>query len=147
NVDGVSGLVLPPDFARFIAFLYQAGGSVANEDYTEVTINSEEALTALNFYVHLVLDGAAATPADLDSGWAGEAFGKGTAAMAVEGNWIVPFLQDTYPDTEWDVVPLPAGPAGQATMAFTVCYGVPAAISDERKEAAFELVNFLTGPE
>lgn len=32
-------------------------------------------------------------------------------------------------------------------MAFTVCYGVPASISDERKAAAFEVVNFLTGPE
>lgn len=141
------GLVLSPDFARFIAFLYQGGGSVANEDFTEVTINSEEALNALNLYVNLVLDGAAATPADLDSGWAGEAFGKGLAAMAIEGNWIVPFLQDTFPDLEWDVIELPEGPAGHATMAFTVCYGVPASISDERKEAAFELVNYLTGPE
>jgi multiple sugar transport system substrate-binding protein len=147
NGEDTYGLVLSPDFARYIAFLYQGGGAVANEDFSEVSINSEEALNALNFYVNLVLDGAAATPADLDSGWAGEAFGKGLAAMAVEGNWIVPFLEDNYPDLEWDVVPLPAGPGGQATMAFTVCYGVPAAISDERKQAAFEVVNFLTGPE
>lgn len=147
SVDGVYGLVLPPDFARFIAFLYQGGGAVANEDFSEITINSEEALNALNFYVNLVLDGAAATPADLDSGWPGEAFGKGLAAMAVEGNWIVPFLEDSYPDLEWEVVELPEGPAGHATMAFTVCYGVPGAISEERQAAAFELVNFLTGPE
>src|SRR5690606_16045933 len=32
-------------------------------------------------------------------------------------------------------------------MAFTVCYGVPSGISDDRKEAAFEVVNYLTGPE
>lgn len=147
NEGDAYGLVLSADFARYIAFLYQAGGSVANEDFTEATINSEEALDALNFYVNMVLDGAAATPPDLDSGWAGEAFGKGLAAMAVEGNWIVPFLEDNYPDLEWDVVSLPAGPAGKATMAFTVCYGVPASISDERKAAAFEVVNFLTGPE
>jgi multiple sugar transport system substrate-binding protein len=95
----------------------------------------------------MVLDGAAATPADLDSGWPGEAFGKGLAAMAVEGNWIAPFLEDTYPDVAWEVVELPEGPGGAATMAFTVCYGVPASISEERKTAAFELVNFLTGPE
>ena len=57
-----NGLVLSPDFARYIAFLYQAGGSVANEDFTEITINSPEALEALNLYVNLVLDGAAATP-------------------------------------------------------------------------------------
>jgi multiple sugar transport system substrate-binding protein len=147
NVEGVHGLVLPPDFARFIAFLYQAGGAVADEGFSAITINSEEALSALNFYVNLVLDGAAATPADLDSGWAGEAFGKGLAAMAVEGNWIVPFLEDSFPELEWEVIALPEGPAGPATMAFTVCYAVPAALSDERKAAAFEVVNFLTGPE
>jgi multiple sugar transport system substrate-binding protein len=147
NVEGVEGIVLAPDFARFIAFLYQAGGEVANEDFSQVTINSEEALAALNFYTNLVLEGAADTPANLDAGWAGEAFGQGRAAMAVEGNWIVPYLRDNFPDLNWDVVQLPAGPAGPATMAFTVCYAVPAGLSEEQKAAAFELVNYLTGPE
>ena len=101
----------------------------------------------MEFYVGMVLDGIAAQPSDLDSGWPGEAFGKESAAMVVEGNWIVPFLNDNYPDLNYGVTELPEGPAGHATMAFTVCYGVPANISDERKEAAFELVNYLTGPE
>ena len=145
--DGVYGMVLSQDFARWIAFLYQAGGQVASEDFTEMAINSPEAQDALDFYVNLVLDGYAAQPADLDSGWAGEAFGKGRAAMAMEGNWIVPFLSDQFPDVNYGVTQLPAGPAGEATMAFTVCYGVPADISQERKDAAFEVVNYLTGPE
>jgi multiple sugar transport system substrate-binding protein len=147
NVEGMEGIVLSPDFARFIAFLYQAGGSVANEDFSEVTINSPEALEALNFYTNLVLEGAADTPANLDAGWAGEAFGQGRAAMAVEGNWIVPYLQDNFPDLNWGVVELPEGPAGPATMAFTVCYAVPASLSEEQQAAAFTLVNYLTGPE
>jgi multiple sugar transport system substrate-binding protein len=141
----VYGLVLPPDFARFIAFLYQAGGEVADEEFTEMRINSPEAEEALNFYVDLVLDGYAAQAADLDSGWPGEAFGRGRAAMAIEGNWIVPFLADQFPDVNYGISELPAGPGGQATMAFTVCYGVPATISAEQQEAAFELVNYLTG--
>ncbi len=147
NAEGVYGLALQPDFARFIAFLYQAGGAVANEDFSTIDINSTEAQAALNFYVDLVANGYAATPANLDSGWAGEAFGKQAAAMVVEGNWIVPYLRDQFPDVEWGVVELPAGPAGKASMAFTVCYGVPAGISDEKAAAAFELVNYLTGDE
>lgn len=145
--EGVYGMVLSADFARWIAFLYQAGAEVTDEGFTEMQINSPEAQEALDFYVNLVLDGYAAQPADLDSGWAGEAFGKEQAAMAMEGNWIISFLADQFPDVNYGVTQLPAGPGGEATMAFTVCYGVPADISDERKEAAFELVNYLTGQE
>jgi multiple sugar transport system substrate-binding protein len=40
---------------------------------------------------------------------------------------------------------MPAGPGGDATMAFTVCYGVAA--DAPNPEASLRLVNFLTGPE
>jgi multiple sugar transport system substrate-binding protein len=146
NADNdVYGMVLSADFARWIAFLYQAGGSVTDPEFTKMTINSPEALDALNFYVNLVLDGYAAQPSDLDSGWNGEAFGKQRAAMAIEGNWMIPYMKDQFPDVNFGVTELPAGPAGKATMAFTVCYGVPA--DGKNKEASFKLVNFLTGPD
>ncbi len=146
NADaGQYGLVLSADFARWIAFLYQAGGAVTTEDFSAMAINSPEALEAMNFYVNLALDGFAAQPSDLDSGWPGEAFGKQSAAMTIEGNWIVPFLADQFPDVNWGVTELPAGPGGKATMAFTVCYGVPAA--GQNQEASLRLVNYLTGAE
>ena len=147
EVDGapVLGMSLSPDFARLIAFIYQAGGSVTSDDLSEMTINSPEALEAVNYYVNLVLDGFADQPANLDSGWNGEAFGKQRAAMVVEGNWMVPYLSDSFPDVNWGVAELPAGPGGQATMGFTVCYGAPA--NNENPEASVDLINYLTGEE
>jgi multiple sugar transport system substrate-binding protein len=142
---GTYGLVLSADFARLIAFLYQSGATITNEDFTAMTLDSEEARQAAEFYIGLVNDGFAAQPSDLDSGWPGEAFGKGQAAMALEGNWIVPFLADQFPDLNYGVVELPAGPGGKATMAFTVCYGVPA--NGANNEAAIRVVDYLTGPE
>jgi multiple sugar transport system substrate-binding protein len=142
---GVYGMVLSADFARWIAFLYQAGGSVTDADFTTMTINSPEGREAADFYISLVTDGYAAQPTDLDSGWAGEAFGKGLAAMAMEGNWVVSYMADNFPDVNYGVAELPAGPGGKATMAFTVCYAVPAA--GQHKEESFRLVNYLTGPE
>jgi multiple sugar transport system substrate-binding protein len=142
---GVVGMVISPDFARWIAFLYQAGGEVATEDFSAMTLDSPEAQEAMEFYIALVNDGFAAPPSELDSGWAGEAFGKGTAAMAMEGNWIVPFLKDQFPDINYGLVELPAGPGGKATMAFTVCYGVAA--TGKNADAAIEVVDYLTGPE
>ncbi len=145
--ENVYGMVINPDFARWIAFLYQAGGSVANADFTEMTINSPEALEALEFYIGMVEDDIANQPSELDSGWNGEAFGKGRVAMSMEGNWIVPYLADQFPDLNYGVTQLPAGPGGEGTMAFTVCYAVPAGLDAAQQAAAFELVNFLTGPE
>ncbi len=142
---GTYGLVLSADLARWIAFLYQAGGTVTDEGFTTMTLDTPEAQEAMDFYVNMVLDGYAAAPADLDSGWPGEAFGKGQAAMAIEGNWIVPFLEDQFPDVNWGVTELPAGPGGEGTMSFTVCYGVAA--SAPNPEASIRLANWLTGPE
>lgn len=141
------GLVVSNDLARWAAFLYAAGGSVTNDDFTAMTLNSPEGLAAMEFYTGLVADGFAATSADLDAGWPGEAFGQGKAAMITEGNWVISYLADNFPEINYTVVELPAGPGGQATMAFTVCYGVPEKIDDARKEAAWKLVNFLTGPD
>ncbi|HHY57883.1 MAG TPA: ABC transporter substrate-binding protein, partial [Chloroflexi bacterium] len=142
---GVVGFSINPDFARWIAFLYQAGGEVTTPDFSAMTLNTPEALTAMEFYVGLVRDGFAAPASDLDSGWPGEAFGKGRAAMTMEGNWIVPFLKDQFPDLKYGITELPAGPAGKATMAFTVCYGVAA--NGKHTDAATKVVDYLTGPE
>ncbi|HRN68566.1 MAG TPA: extracellular solute-binding protein [Promineifilum sp.] len=140
---GVYGMTLSADFARMIAFVYQAGGTVTNDDFTAMTLDTPEALEAAEFYIGMVTDGYAAAPADLDSGWAGEAFGKGKAAMAIEGNWIASFLNDQFPEINWGVTEMPAGPGGDATMAFTVCYGVAA--SAPNPEASIRLANWLTG--
>ncbi|CUS06163.1 putative ABC transporter substrate binding protein [Candidatus Promineifilum breve] len=142
---GVYGMTLSADFARMIAFLYQAGGSVTNDDFSAMTLDTPEALEAAEFYIGLVTDGFAAQPSDLDSGWPGEAFGKGQAAMAIEGNWIAPFLNDQFPDLNWGLTEMPAGPGGDATMAFTVCYGVAA--DAPNPEASIRLANWLTGAE
>lgn len=142
----VLGLVTPPNFERWLPFLYQAGGSVLNEDWTEVTLDSDEAREALEFYVGLVRDGFAGPPSAVDAGWGGEAFGEGRVAMAMEGNWVITFLLNGYPDLNWGVTELPAHPSGgEATMAFTVCYGVAA--DSDNQDAAWTLANYLTSEE
>ena len=61
--------------------------------------------------------------------------------MTIEGNWIVPALRNDFPDTNWDIVELPEGPAGKSTLAFTVCYGVPADAANS--DVSWDLVNYL----
>ncbi len=142
---GVYGMVITPDLARWLAFLYQAGGSVYNEDATQMTINSPEALEAMNFYAGLIKKGYASQPSDVSTGWPGEAFGQGKAAMVVEGNWIMSYLKDQFPDLAFGVSELPAGPAQKATLSFTVCYAAPAA--GKNLTESWKMINFLAGNE
>ncbi|MFN8447088.1 MAG: ABC transporter substrate-binding protein [Anaerolineae bacterium] len=140
----VLGLVTPPNFERWLPFLYQAGGAIFDAD-GNVTLDSPEAQAALDYYVGLVNDGFAGPPSAVDAGWGGEAFGNARVAMAMEGNWVINYLKEQFPDLNWGVAPLPQGTAGQATMAFTVCYGVAA--DNAHPEESWKLVNFLTGPD
>lgn len=143
--NGTYGMALSADLARWLAFLYQAGGTMTNEDFTAMTLDTPQAEEAMEFYVGMVRDGYAAQPADLDSGWPGEAFGKQNAAMVIEGGWIVPYLSDQFPDLNYGIAELPSGPSGKATLSFTVCYAVPA--NAPNREASIALVDYLTGPE
>lgn len=140
--DGVLGLVTPPNFERWLPFLYQNGGAIFDAVTGEFVLNSDAALEALDFYVSFSRDGIGGTPDAVDAGWGGEAFGKGSVAMAMEGNWVINFLLQNYPELNWGVVELPMGPVQKATMAFTVCYGVGK--DNDYLEESWQLVNFLT---
>ncbi len=139
----VVGLVTPPNFERWLPFLYQAGGAIFDEITGEYVMNDEAALEALDFYVSFSRDGIGGAPDEVDAGWGGEAFGEGRSAMAMEGNWVINYLLEDYPELNWGVVELPIGPVDRATMAFTVCYGVGE--DNAYLEESWELVNFLTG--
>lgn len=147
--EGTVPIALNPDIDRWFAFYVQAGGTFYDEDgnfvFANEGANYDAAIAALEFTSGLALDGLSATSSDLSAGWPGEAFGQGTAAMTFEGNWIVGYLGDTFPDLNWGTVEMPAGPAGEGTLTFSEAYCVGA--DNEHPEESWLLVNFLTGEE
>ncbi len=140
-----TGLTFGPEWQRVGTFMAQAGGSLVSEDGTTATVDSPENLEALTFVQELLDSGAAQYPAALGAGWGGEAFGTGAAAMTIEGNWLVGALANDFPDVDYQVVPLPEGPAGPGTLQFTNCWGIGA--DSANQEQAVELVQHLTSPE
>jgi multiple sugar transport system substrate-binding protein len=134
-VPGGKPICLSPDWARMLAFIYQAGGSISN-------VQSAAAKSAVNFYVGLLKDGLAQTPDKLGAGWCGEALGKGTAAIIFEGNWLVPFMKTTYPKTRYGIFPMVKDKTG-GNLAFTVSYSM--AKDAKNKSAAWTLLSWLTG--
>lgn len=139
------GLTTGPEFQRLGVFMAQAGGWLVSEDGTTATVNSPENVEALNFVKQLMADGSMRFSSDLGAGWGGEAFGKELAAMTIEGNWIAGAMQNDFPDLEYQVVELPAGPAGKGTMQYDGGWGLAAASPNQ--EAAKNLIEHLTSPE
>lgn len=140
----VTGLVIGNDINRGGAFMKQAGGWVVSPD-GKMTADAAGNLAGLQEVQKLMKDGVLKFNTDTKpaAGWGGEAFGKGLAAMTMEGNWIAGGMKD-YPTIKYKTVELPAGPAGKGTLTFTNCWGIAA--KSPNQAAAVDLVKSLITP-
>jgi multiple sugar transport system substrate-binding protein len=138
-----TGLVTSPEFQRLGAFMTQAGGGLVTDG--AATADDPANVEALSFVKSMLADGSMKFAADVGAGWGGEAFGTGKAAMTIEGNWIAGAMSADYPDVDYKVVALPAGPEGKGTLSFTNCWGV--AQESANQAAAIDLVEYLTSTE
>src|SRR5205085_9727806 len=97
NVSGsgqtkVFGVSATADFERWGAFALANGAKVI--DNNNCVLNSDTGVAALDWWYGVDSSGNATIPADVGAGWAGEAFAKKRVASAVEGGWMIPFLDD-----------------------------------------------------
>ncbi|MBO1005702.1 ABC transporter substrate-binding protein [Pseudogracilibacillus auburnensis] len=140
----VYGFGQNPELARTYFIAESFGGEVVVDN--KANFADEKVIEALQPYVdqHLV-DKTAAQPSDVGADWTGEMFGQGKAAMVIEGNWAIPYLDSTFPDIDYGMAEVPTINGEKGTMAFTVAYVMNAA--SEKKEAAWELMSYLTGKE
>lgn len=140
--NGIYGLGVPADAGRFPAFVFQNGGEVMNADFSDTLLDSPEAIGAAEFYTELRASGAGALPSDVGEGWQGTAFGKGSFAMVYEGGWLIPYLNEQFPNLNYSAVQPPSGPGGYGNMIFTVAYVMSP--NSEHAEAAWKVIDFLT---
>lgn len=136
------GLGISTGIDRVGAFVVQNGGWWVNEDGSKATGSNPEVREALAYVQKNVKEGQFQFANQLDSGWGGEAFGTGKAAMTIEGNWIKGALEKDYADLKYKTVELPEGPKGKGTLSFTVCWGV--ATDSKAQAQAVDLVKSLT---
>ena len=139
-----AGFCQNADWARFAPFAFGNGGSYANEDYTQATLDTPEVKEAAQFITDMKESGSLVTAADVGAGWCGEAIGKELVGLTYEGGWMVNFMRQNYPDVEWKAVELPTGPVDKADVIFTNAIGVNANTEYPNAAAAFTI--FVTGP-
>ena len=126
--------------------MVQAGGWITSEDGTKVTADSPENLEALE-YVKSLLDRRARVkyPKQLDAGWGGEAFGKGKAAMTIEGNWIKGAMTERLPDVEYTVRRAAGRPGGQGHAVVHPVLGHRG--QEQARRPAIDFVEAMTAPD
>lgn len=132
-----SGTLLPtsPDvFQNFMwwPFLWQGGGSVVSDDFSEATIDEPAGVAALDLWRTLYTDGLAAPKS---SGAFGDELGQGKAGMAALGMWAVSNLSKNYPTVQVGAAPLPIPDGGEQSAAFGGWYTAVSAASKHSKEA------------
>lgn len=134
------GLAFGTEYQRLGTFMAQAGGGLVVDGAP--VANSPENVEALDYVKTGLEAGNFSYASDVGAGWGGEAFGKGLAAMVIEGNWIGGAMTNDFPDVEYVVAELPAGPAGPGTLQFTNCWGMAA--DSPNQQGALDLVEYLT---
>jgi multiple sugar transport system substrate-binding protein len=135
KASGVTPIAIGDTRDRVGAFMVQAGGWIVNADGTKATADTPQNLQALQYVQSLLKNGLAQYPKALDAGWAGEAFGKGKAAITFA-------MQSDYPTVKYTVNPMPAGPKGQGTLSFTQCWGISA--KTKYQDQAVKFVQAMT---
>lgn len=140
-----AGISISPDFAHVGPFMLQAGGWLVNNKQTKATADSQQNVDALNYIKGLLSAGSMKLTTTLGVGWSGEALGKQKAAMVIEGPWLKGAMDTDYPNVNYKLVELPAGPAGKGSMYFTNAWGI--ASQSQNKAAAVDFVKFLTTPQ
>jgi multiple sugar transport system substrate-binding protein len=118
--------------------IWAYGGDVINSDYTQTLIGEPKAREAWKlFYDMTFVDKS--MPDTVAAGEYGyDLFQAGVAAMWPHGHWAMPAYKDV--EFQWDVAPMPTGPAGQATSVNSA--GFVVAQDSKHPDAAWEFVKY-----
>jgi multiple sugar transport system substrate-binding protein len=136
-VSGKKGFGMNAWWANYGYFMNAAGGGFFNADRTACAADSAQSIAGLTAAADLYKQNLA-VPYGEDSE---PPFNAGNVGMFINGRWATPGAR-TNVKFNWDVAPLPSGPAGPSNWLFWGAYVVNAKSKNQAK--AWELVNQLT---
>ncbi|MCC6805021.1 MAG: sugar ABC transporter substrate-binding protein [Anaerolineae bacterium] len=143
GMDKVYGVYVAPWSTIWTPFIFSNGGSWFNDDVTELTLNSPEAVEALTNMANLRLTENVAPTLDIaDSiGW-DVMIQSGKVAMFIDGTWNMPTMIDTWgSDLGIGVLPM-------YQEYRTATFSDPPVIwsGSPNKDLAFEFARFISDP-
>ncbi|MEL7242448.1 MAG: ABC transporter substrate-binding protein [Cyanobacteria bacterium J06573_2] len=132
-----------PELARQVYKIEAFDGQVIGEN-NYAAFADPEALKGLQLAVEQYRkERTSAQKTDVGTNSGSEMFAQGKVTMVVEGNWAIPYLQETFPDLEFGTAEVPTINNKKGTMVFTVAYVMNK--KAKHKPEAWELISYLTG--
>lgn len=139
------GFGIIPELARLYFVIKAFSGELINT-LEQATFASPESLRGLQLIIDQYRqERSSAQPSDAGTTSGGEIFGQGKAAMVIEGPWLIPYLDDTFPALEYATAEVPTIAGKKGTMAYTVAYVMNK--KSQHKPEAWQLISYLTGKE
>jgi multiple sugar transport system substrate-binding protein len=136
------GFGILPELPRLAHMIKAFGGQVVEGNYAAFA--TDAAIRGVSLELEQYRDDrTSARAVDVGANNGNEMFGQGKAAMVLEGNWAIPYLQDTFPELDFATAEVPQINNKPSTMAFTVAYVMNQ--QTPHKQAAWELIAYLTG--
>jgi len=125
-------------------FLWQAGGDYYDAAFSEVTVNSPEAVAALTFFLELYTRyRVPKTSIPVEQGMR-----SGEFPIAISGNWKIQGLTLGAPEIagKWTIASLPTGPSDKKT-AFLGGRTMGIFAQSKHKDEAWQFIKFLFRPD
>lgn len=126
---------------RFGSWVWNAGGEFISADGRQATVNTPEVTRGISFLTDLIHTHRVAPEVEGDAAQDINLFLTGRLAMITEGSWRLRYFRQIE-NFEWDVAPMPRGPARQITsvngLANVVWSG------SDNPNLAWDLVRFLS---
>jgi multiple sugar transport system substrate-binding protein len=127
---------------NWVIILWANGGSLLTKDNKKAAFNSQAGVTAMKWYMDLVIKGLASKAcAEYNQPQADAAFINGNVAMCYMGPWNIANIKQDNPKLPFDVIEPPAGPKGKAS--FSGGSNLVILKSSRNKAAAKAWVKFL----
>jgi multiple sugar transport system substrate-binding protein len=112
---------------RLYPWVFQSGGDYLSETYDDFILDQPAGIRAIQFITSL-----------FERGYIGGNFLRGTAAMYTSLPTEMKGAQEQ--GINWDIAPLPQGPAGPVGKMLTIAVGIPAASA--HRDEAWEFLKF-----
>ena len=132
---------------NIMPWVWSNGGAITNPDYTKATgfLNSAASVQAVTMLRDMEKDGTL-SPSILGGGLGtSDALGKNQAAMIIDGPWMPGILKASYPNLDYGMALMPAGPGGS----ISVVGGEDIVLfkASKNKEAAKAFITFMLSTE
>ncbi len=135
----VYGFMIPNYYFAFSAWLFNAGGSVLNDDWTKCTLDSPEAIELAQFFQDCVHKYKVAPQPPVSE----STFMAGEVAMGCWGRWPL----KGYKESGFDAVDIQYLPTGKTNQVIFGSGIFPILTASQHKDEAYKLACWLSGPD